>query len=61
MQARFVGELFERHRIYVLREDIEQLHHALDDLDGFFGSGVFIAVFPECRMLHERLRFHLVK
>ena len=36
MEPGFCSELLEGDRIGVLGEDVEQLHHALDDLDGVF-------------------------
>jgi L-lactate dehydrogenase complex protein LldE len=36
MQSGFQGELFEADRVVIVGQDIEQFHHALDDLDGVF-------------------------
>jgi len=33
VQAGFLGEVLEAHRLVIVGQDIEQLHHAVDDLD----------------------------
>lgn len=39
MQSGFQCQLFETDRVMVIGQDIEQLHHALDDLDRGLDSG----------------------
>ena len=37
MQTGLQGQLLQAHRIVVIGKDVEQLHHALDDLDRILG------------------------
>jgi hypothetical protein len=39
MQPGFQRELLERHGVGVLGKHVQQLHHAIDDLDGIFALG----------------------
>ncbi|WP_341647232.1 hypothetical protein [Thauera sp. SDU_THAU2] len=39
MEAGFQGKLLERNGVGMLGEDVQQLHHAVDDLNGVFAFG----------------------